>query len=153
MEKLGCWVQGQGHSKISKCQWMFVQMISSESLNLLPPNMVWWFIVTSQIVFKKYWVDFFQVRVTVNNQMIKLLLSNISSEMLILLQSNLDDGTFLYAGVSCGKKMDYCVQGQDHSETSKCRWMFVRTISSELLNILLLNLVCCIIMSRGEKTG
>ena len=45
----------------------------------------------------------------------------ISSEMLILLQSNLDDGTFLYAGVSCGKKMDYCVQGQDHSETSKCR--------------------------------
>ena len=65
---------------------MFVQMISSESLNLLPPNMVWWFIVTSQIVFQKYWVDFFQVRVTVNNQMIKLLLSNISSEMLILLQ-------------------------------------------------------------------
>ena len=34
MEKLDCCVQGQGHSKISKCQWIFVQMIFSESLNL-----------------------------------------------------------------------------------------------------------------------
>ena len=31
-KKLDCYVQGQGHSKISKCQWMFVQMISSETL-------------------------------------------------------------------------------------------------------------------------
>ena len=38
MEKLDCC--GQGHSKISKCQWMFIQMIFSESLNLLLPNLV-----------------------------------------------------------------------------------------------------------------
>ena len=39
MEKLDCCVQGQGHSKISNCQWMLVQMISSEMLNLLLPNL------------------------------------------------------------------------------------------------------------------
>ena len=53
MEKLDCCVQGQGHSKISKCQWMFIQLISSESLNLLLPNLVWWCIIMSQVVFQK----------------------------------------------------------------------------------------------------
>ena len=38
MEKFDCCVQGQGHSKISKCQWMFVQMIFSELRNLLQPT-------------------------------------------------------------------------------------------------------------------
>ena len=43
----------------------------------------------------------------------------------------------------------YCsVQGQGHSEDSKCQWMIVLTIFSELLNLLLTNFVCCgIIMS------
>ena len=40
MEKLDCCIQDQGHSKISTCQWMFVQMLFSESLNLLLPNLV-----------------------------------------------------------------------------------------------------------------
>ena len=35
MKKLDCCVQDQGYSKICKCQWMFVQMISYDSLNLL----------------------------------------------------------------------------------------------------------------------
>ena len=39
MEKLDCCVRSQGHSKISQCQWMFVQMIFSELLNLLLPNL------------------------------------------------------------------------------------------------------------------
>ena len=34
MENLDCFFQGQGHSKISKCQRMFAQMILSEWLNL-----------------------------------------------------------------------------------------------------------------------
>ena len=34
MEKLDCCVQSQGHSKISKYLWIFVQMIFSESLSL-----------------------------------------------------------------------------------------------------------------------
>ena len=32
MEKLECCVQGKSHSKISRCQWTFVQMIPSEML-------------------------------------------------------------------------------------------------------------------------
>ena len=34
MNKLDCFVQVQDHGKISKCEWMFVQMIFSELLNL-----------------------------------------------------------------------------------------------------------------------
>ena len=39
------------------------------------------------------------------------------------------------------EKWDYCFQGQGHSESSKCLWMFVWRISSEPQNILLPNLV------------
>ena len=67
MEKLYCCVQGHGHSKISKCQWMFVKMISSESLNLLLPDLVWWCIIMSQIVFQKDWFAVFEVKVTVKD--------------------------------------------------------------------------------------
>ena len=41
---------------------MFVQTISSESLNLL---LVWWCIIMSQIVFQKDWFTVFKVKVTV----------------------------------------------------------------------------------------
>ena len=37
-KKLDCWVQGQGHSKASKCQWLFVWTVSSELINLLLPT-------------------------------------------------------------------------------------------------------------------
>ena len=74
-------------AKISKCQWMFVQMISSESLNLLLPNLVWWCIIMSQIVFQKDWFAVFKV--TVKSNIIKIWLCNILSELLILLQVNL----------------------------------------------------------------
>ena len=67
MEKLDCCVQGQGHSKISKCQWMFVQIIFSKSLNILLPNLVWWCISMTQIVFQKDWFAVFKVKVTVKN--------------------------------------------------------------------------------------
>ena len=37
---------------------------------------------------------------------------------------------------SCGKrKMHYCIQGQGHSKGSKCQWVIVWMISSELQNI------------------
>ena len=39
------------------------------------------------------------------------------------------------------KKIDYCFQGQGHSEGSKCHWMFVQIISSKPPNLLLPNLV------------
>ena len=52
MEKLDCCVQGQGHSNTSKYQWMFIQMMFSESLNLLLPNLVWWCSIMSQSVMR-----------------------------------------------------------------------------------------------------
>ena len=83
MEKLDCCVQGHGHSKILKCQWMFVQ-ISSESLNLLVllPNLVWWCIIMSQIVFQKDWFAFFKVKVTVKDNIIKIWPFDILSELI-----------------------------------------------------------------------
>ena len=53
MEKLSCCFDGQGHCKISKYQWMFVQMIFSESPKLLLPNLVWWCIIVASLSFKK----------------------------------------------------------------------------------------------------
>ena len=50
---------------------MFVQMIFSELLNLLLPNMVWWCIIMSQIVFQKNWFAVFKVKVTVMDNVIK----------------------------------------------------------------------------------
>ena len=38
MEKLDCCVQGKGHSKILKCQWMFVRIIFSQSLHHYEPD-------------------------------------------------------------------------------------------------------------------
>ena len=55
MKKFDCSVQGQGLSKMSKCQWMNVQAVSSEPLNLLLPNLVWWYIIMSQIDFQNNW--------------------------------------------------------------------------------------------------
>ena len=93
MEKLDCCVEGQGHSKISKCQWMFVQMISSELLNLLLPNLVWWCIIMSQIVSPRDWFAVFKVKVTGNDNIIKIWLFNILSELLILCNLTWFDGT------------------------------------------------------------
>ena len=75
--------------QISKYQWMFVQMIYSESWNLLPPNWVWLCIIVSQIVFQKDQFAIFKVVVTVKVNIIKLWLFDILSELLILLQLNL----------------------------------------------------------------
>ena len=84
MEKLDFCVQGQGHRKISKCYWMFVQMIPSELLNLLQPNLVGCCIILSHIVFQKDWFAVFKVRVTLKDRVIKIWLSNMSSELLNL---------------------------------------------------------------------
>ena len=66
-----------------------VQMIFSDWLNLLRPNLVWWCIIMSQIVFQKDWFAVFKVKVTVMDNIIKIWLLNLWSELLILLQLNL----------------------------------------------------------------
>ena len=50
VEKFDYCVQGQGHSEGLKDQWMFVQMISSETWNILLPNLLWWCSIISQSV-------------------------------------------------------------------------------------------------------
>ena len=89
MKKLDGCVQGQGHSRMTECQWTLVQMISSESLNFLLLNLVWWIIIMRQIVFQTNWFVVFKVKVTVKDHIIKIWLSNTASELLILLQPNL----------------------------------------------------------------
>ena len=53
-------VQGQGHSKGSKCWWMFVRMIFSELQNIFLPNLVWWCSIMSQNVKRKKIVCYLQ---------------------------------------------------------------------------------------------
>ena len=76
VEKWDYCIQGQGHSKASKCQWMFFLMIFSLCVRLCPhniswtaepfflPNMVWWYITTKQCVLWKNWFTIFNVKVT-----------------------------------------------------------------------------------------
>ena len=89
MEKLDHCVQGQGHSKISECQWMLVQMIF---FWITEP-----FTTKLGMVMHHYEPDFlsksgfvvFKVKVTVKDNIIKMWLFNMLSELLILLQVNL----------------------------------------------------------------
>ena len=68
---------------------MFVQMISSESMKVLLPKLVLWFIIMSQIVFQKDWFAAFKVKVTAKDNIIENWLFAVLSELLILLQQNL----------------------------------------------------------------
>ena len=42
----------------------FVQKTSSELINLLPPNLIWWCITVGHGVMQKKWVAIFKVKVT-----------------------------------------------------------------------------------------
>ena len=86
---MGLFCSRSRSQQISRCSWMFVQMVSSESLNLFLPNLVWWCFIISQIVFQKDWFAVFKVKVTVEDHIIKIPLFYMSSELLILLQLNL----------------------------------------------------------------
>ena len=55
----------------------------------LLPSLVWWYVIMSQIVFRKDWFAVFKVKVTVKDHIIKKQLFSVSSELLILLQLNL----------------------------------------------------------------
>ena len=81
-------------------------MISSESRKLLLPNLVWWCIIMSQIVFQEDWFAVFEAKVTVKDNIIKRWLSNMSSELLILLQLNL---VWWHIILSLWKKLDWSV--------------------------------------------
>ena len=52
--------QGQGDSKGSKYQWLFVRMISSEPQNILLPNLAWWCSIINQSVMWRKIVRYLQ---------------------------------------------------------------------------------------------
>ena len=70
---------------VNEClsRWYFLNR-----LTFLLPNVVWWCIIMSQIVFQKDWFAVFKIKVTVKDN-IKIWLFNILSEQLILLQLSL----------------------------------------------------------------
>ena len=88
MEKFDCCVQGQGHKfqNVREClsRWYFLNRWT-----FLLPDLVWWCIIMSQIVFRKDWFAVFKVKVTVKDNIIKISLFNMWSELLIFLQLNL----------------------------------------------------------------
>ena len=122
-------------------------MVSSELLNLLLPNLVWWCIIIS-------------------SKKIGLLSSRLKSQWRII-ESRYDfltcllncwsfcnwtwcDGISSQAGLSYeGYGLLCCGQGQGHRKGSKFLWMLIRTISLPLLNLLKPYLVWwCITMGR-----
>ena len=54
------------------------------------PNLVWWCIITIESVFRKDWFAIFQVKATMKDRVIKVILFNTSFKLLILLQWNFD---------------------------------------------------------------
>ena len=96
MDKLDCCIQGQGHSKISKCQWMFypdnifwIAEPSTTKLDMVrhhePDCLPKWLLCCLE----GQWFAILKGKVTVMNNLMKIWLSDILSELLILLKLNL----------------------------------------------------------------
>ena len=74
-----------------------------ESLNFLLPNLVWWCVIMSQIVSPKDWCAVFKVTVIVKDHVFKIWLSNVLSELWILLQLNLGWWHIIIRWIVCEK--------------------------------------------------
>ena len=125
-EKMYNWVRGHGYSGGLRYEKMFVQMISFESQNILLLNLVWWCSISSWNVVQKKIFSIFKVKVTARAHMIKIWLSVMSSELLTLCQPNLVWWYIIISQIIFWEKLDYCIQGQGHSEGSEYWWMFVQ---------------------------
>ena len=95
-KKIDYHIRGQGHSKGSRCQWMFGQMIAFKPLNILLPYLVWWYIIMSWNVMHKDRLAIFKVKITTRAHTIKMWVFTIS-ELLILL---LPDLVWWYINIS-----------------------------------------------------
>ena len=69
-KRLVCYVQGQGHSKHAYDQNMTVSTISADLLILLPPNLVWWYIIISQNVLRRNEIVVCKIKGTANFKML-----------------------------------------------------------------------------------
>ena len=134
MEKLDCCAQGQGHNnknlKINEClcRWYFLNHWTFYYQTWYGDASLW-----ARLSLKKDWFAVFKVKVTVKDNIIKIWLFNILSELLILLQLNLLVGTSL-----CCEKIGLlcCHPGQGQRRGSEFWWMFIWKISPQLLNLL-----------------
>ena len=117
-------------------------MISSESQDILLPNPLWSCSFISQSVMQKNWFTLFNDKVTARAYMIKnMTLSTILSELLVPWQPNLVWWYIILSqSVLWKKKRITAIQGQAHSEGSKCL-CFVQMTSAKPPNILFSNLV------------
>ena len=120
---------------------IFIQMTFSKPPNILLPNWVLWCIIMGWSVMQKKLFVMFKVKVTAAALMIK-----IWQFLLYLLNCwsfSTKRGLMVhYHKPEClMKKLDYCVQGQGHGKIAKCQWLFIQMLSSEMLNLILSNLV------------
>ena len=120
------------HSEGSLCQWMFVQMMSSEPQNILLSNLVWLCSIMSQSVVQKNWFSVFKVRVTARAYIIKiwLFLQYLNDSFCYIFGTAVPIAIKLglivqHCKLECVEKLDYCIYGQGHSEGSICQWMTV----------------------------
>ena len=74
----------------------------------------------SQSVVQNNLFAIFNVKVTARARMIKIWLSTLSPELLILWQANLFWWYIIVSESILLKKLDYCIQAQSHSEDWKC---------------------------------
>ena len=103
---------------------VFVQKISSKLPNILLPNLVLWCSTISQSVMREKNYSISSRSRSVRAHMIKiwLFLSFYHIFWTVDFSARSDD-TSSWARVSCEKRKekDYCIQGQDQSEASKCQ--------------------------------
>ena len=114
MEKWDCCVQGQRQSKISECQWMFFQIISSKLPNILLPNLVLWCTIMSQTVMQKDRFAIFKVKVTAKYDNFYCIFWNVDS-----FATKLGVIVHYHKSECLMEKFDCGFQGQGHSKISK----------------------------------
>ena len=108
----------------------------SEPQNILLPNLVWWWIITSQSVMQNFCFCCCYLQGQGHNegpcdQNVTISTCTIFSELLVLWQSNLVWWYIIISQSVLWKKLDNFFHGHGHSEGSKCQWISVQMISSE----------------------
>ena len=141
VEKLDYCIQGQGHSDGSKCRYLSRWYFLNRRPNILLPNSVLWCIIMGWSVMQKDLFAIFKVKVTATALMIKIwqfycifwIADPFATKLGLMVH---------YRKPEClMKKLDCCVQGQGHGKIAKCQWLFIQMLSSELLILILPNLV------------
>ena len=104
----------------------------SWTTQLFSMKLVWWFIIMRQSIMHQKIVLYLQDQGHCKGFYDKnMTVSTISPKLLVCLQPSLVWWYNIISWSVLWRKSDYCFQGQDHSEGSKCHWMFIWMTSSE----------------------